>query len=50
MSQPTIVDFLFELLGQMPRKVQRWVAWAIAAALFTFLVFLGYLAATGNLF
>ncbi|HEU4649828.1 MAG TPA: hypothetical protein VFS49_00295 [Croceibacterium sp.] len=50
MSNPTIVDVLFELVEQMPRKVQLAIAWAIAAALFTFLVFLGYLAATGALF
>ncbi len=50
MSQQTIVDVLFALVEQLPRKVQRAVAWTIGAALFTFLVFLGYLAATGNLF
>lgn len=50
MSQPTIVDVFFELVEQLPKKVQRAIAWAIAATLFTFFVFLGYLAATGNLF
>ena len=50
MSNQTIVDVLLELVGQLPRKVQRAIAWAIAAALFTFLVFLAYLFATGNLF
>lgn len=49
MSRETIVDVLFELVGQMPRKVQRLFAAIIAAALFTFLVFLVYLYATGNL-
>lgn len=50
MSQQTIVDVLFELVEQLPRNVRQWVAWTIAAALFTFLIFLAYLAATGNLF
>ena len=50
MSKETIVDVLFELVGQMPKKVQTVVAGIIAAALFTFFVFLGYLFFTGNLF
>ena len=50
MAQPTIVDVLFAMIELLPRKVQKAIAGALAAALFTFLVFLGYLAATGNLF
>ena len=50
MSQQTIVDVLFELVEQLPGWAQRAIAWGIAAALFTFLVFLAYLFATGNLF
>ena len=49
MSQPTILDVFFEMIQLLPKKVQWVIAWLMAAALFTFFVFLGYLYVTGNL-
>ncbi len=44
-----MVDFVLELIGHLPRRLQQAIGLLIAAALFMFLVFLGYLYFTGNL-
>ncbi len=44
-----MVDFIFELIHRLPVSIQRAIAVILAAAIFMFLVFLGTLYFTGNL-